>query len=102
MSKYISTQEHKDLSRTAQAILLPLILLANKDNEINKKTFIKKIDWISDYRTWDKYWKELEDRGILIRIDKKIWMVSPHECYSDGACHSTLLHKWNEVANATH
>ena len=102
MSKYISAREHTDLSRTAQAILLPLILLANKDNEINKKTFTKKIDWISDYRTWDKYWKELENKGVLIQLDKKIWMVSPHECYSDGACHSTLIHKWNEVANAAH
>ena len=100
MNKYISKREHKDLSRTASALLLPLMILANKNNEIDKKVFIKKVTWISDYRTWGKYWRELEEKNILIQLDKRLWMISPHECYSDGACHSTLINKWNEVNNA--
>jgi hypothetical protein len=100
VSKYININEHKDLSRTAHALVLPLILLSNKNNEIGKKAFTKFIDWINDYRTWNKYWTELVDKGVLIQVDKDIWMVSPHECYADGASHSTLIDKWNEVRNA--
>ena len=100
MSKYINTNEHKDLSRTAHALVLPLILLSNKNNEIGKKAFTKFVGWINDYRTWNKYWTELVDKGVLIQVDNDIWMVSPHECYADGVSHTTLIHKWNEVRNA--
>ena len=100
MNKYINTNEHKDLSRTAHALVLPLILLSNKNNEIGKKAFTKFVGWINDYRTWNKYWTELVDKGVLIQVDKDIWMVSPHECYADGVSHTTLIHKWNEVRNA--
>jgi len=100
VSKYINTNEHKDLSRTAHALVLPLILLSNKNNEIGKKAFTKFVGWINDYRTWNKYWAELVDKGVLIQVDKDIWMVSPHECYADGVSHTTLIHKWNEVRNA--
>ena len=100
MSKYINTNEHKDLSRTAHALVLPLILLSNKNNEIGKKAFTKFVGWINDYRTWNKYWTELVDKGVLIQVDKDIWMVSPHECYADGVSHTTLIHKWNEVRKA--
>ena len=100
MSKFINTNEHKDLSRTAHALVLPLILLSNKNNEINKKAFTKFIGWINDYRTWEKYWTELVNKGVLTQIDKDTWMVSPHECYADGTSHTTLIHKWNEVRNA--
>jgi len=101
MNKYINTNDHKNLSRTAHAILLPLMLLSNKNNEINKRSFTKTVSWISDYRTWNKYWKELEDKGILTQLDKSTWMVSPHECYTDAASHTALITKWNEVYNAT-
>ena len=100
MSKYINTNEHKDLSRTAHALVLPLILLSNKNNEIGKKAFTKFVGWINDYRTWNKYWTELVDKGVLIQVDKDIWMVSPHECYADGVSHTTLIHKLNEVRNS--
>ena len=100
MSKYINTNEHKDLSRTAHALVLPLILLSNKNNEISKKAFTKFVGWISDHRTWNKYWTELVDKGVLIQVDNDIWMVSPHDCYTDGVSHSTLINKWNEVRNA--
>ena len=100
MNKYINTNEHKDLSRTAHALVLPHILLSNKNNEIGKKAFTKFVGWINDYRTWNKYWTELVDKGVLIQVDKDIWMVSPHDCYTDGVSHSTLINKWNEVRNA--
>ena len=100
MSKYINTNEHKDLSRTAHALVLPLILLSNKNNEIGKKAFTKFVGWINDYRTWNKYWAELVDKGVLIQVDKDTWMVSPHQSYADGVSHTTLIHKWNEVRNA--
>ncbi len=101
MSKYINTNEHKDLSRTAHALVLPLMLLSNRNNEIGKKAFTKFVGWINDYRTWNKYWTELVDKDVLTQVDKDIWMVSPHECYADGVSHTTLIHKWNEVRNAT-
>ena len=103
MSKYINTKSagENTLSRTACALLLPLTLLCNKDNEINKKKFTTTLDWIKDYRTWEKYWKELEDNNILLRLDKSTWMVCPDVCYSDAISHTDLIHKWNEVRNAT-
>ena len=102
MSKYINleTAGESTLSRTACALLLPLTLLSNTDNEIDKKEFIRIVSWIKDYRTWDKYWTELVEKGVLIQVDKDIWMVSPHECYADGVSHTTLINKWNEVRNA--
>ena len=102
MSKYINleTAGESTLSRTACALLLPLTLLSNKDNEIDKKAFIRTVSWIKDYRTWNKYWAELVEKGILIQIDRNIWMISPHECYADEATHTTLINKWNEVRNA--
>jgi hypothetical protein len=97
MSKYIDIAVSSGLSRTAQALMLPLTLLSNKNNEINKKAFTKFVDWIDDYRTWNKYWTELVKNGILIQVDKDTWMVSPHECYTDGVSHSTLINKWKEL-----
>ena len=103
MSKYINleTASELPLSRTAYALLLPLAVLANKNNEINKKEFISTIQWIKDSRTWDKYWEELVENNILIQLDKDIWMVSPYECYTEDTSHSTLINKWNGVCNAT-
>ena len=103
MSKYVNlkTTSEWTLSSKAFALLLPLMLLANQNNEINKKTFIKVVNWIKDYRTWNKYWKELEDNSVLVKIDKNTWMVCPHMSYTDGMSHNELIHKWNEVRNAT-
>jgi hypothetical protein len=102
MVKYINTETAGTLplSSTACALLLPLTVLSNKDNEIDKKEFIKSINWITDYRTWDKYWAELVSSGILVRLDRKNWMVSPHTCYTDDTSHSSLIRKWNEVCDA--
>ena len=102
MSKYINTDmaANNKLSRTACALLLPLALLSNKDNEVDKKIFTKAVSWITDYRTWDKYWAELVEKGVLVRLDKNKWMVSPHECYADGTSHTALIIKWNEACDA--
>ena len=102
MSKYINleTAGESDLSKTACALLLPLMLLSNKNNEINRKAFIKAVSWIKDNRTWSKYWTELVKEGVLIQVDKDTWMVSPHECYADGISHNELINKWNEVRDA--
>jgi hypothetical protein len=103
VNKYINIDPAIDrqLSRTAHALLLPLILISNVHNEINKKRFIKTVGWITDRRTWEKYWKELEEKDILVRLDQTTWMLSPNECYADGASQAALLHKWNEARNAT-
>tara|TARA_B100001245_G_C22872867_1_gene419735 strand:- start:758 stop:1072 length:315 start_codon:yes stop_codon:yes gene_type:complete len=102
MSKYINTDIaiNNKLSRTAHALVLPLMLLSNQNNEINKIDFTKMVGWITDYRTWDKYWKELVSKGVLVRLGKDKWMVSPHECYTDGTSHTILINKWNEARNA--
>ena len=102
MSKYINleTPGTLPLSKTACALLLPLTILSNKNNEIDKKEFMSAISWIKDYRTWDKYWAELVDNNIVVQVDKATWMVSPHECYAEGISHNELIHKWNEVQNA--
>jgi len=109
MSKYINTDwEVEDdegsrideLSRTGQALLLPLMVMSNKDNEIDKHKFIKTVNWITDYRTWEKYWKELVEKKFLVRLDDHKWMVSPHECYAEDSSHNALILKWNEANNA--
>ncbi len=103
MSRYINlnTPGTLPLSKTACALLLPLTLLCNKNNEINKKEFTTTLgDWIKDARTWDKYWAELAHNNIVTQLNKTTWMVSPHECYSEGISHNELIHKWNEVRNA--
>ena len=50
MSRYINTDIAADseLSRTAQALMLPLTILSNRNNEINKKQFIDTINWIKE------------------------------------------------------
>ena len=53
MSRYINTDIaiNNKLSRTAHALVLPLMLLANKNNEIDKKSFTELVSWITDHRT---------------------------------------------------
>ena len=89
MSKYIDLKTTGTflLSRTACALLLPLTLLANKNNEIDKEEFINVVSWI-------------KENNVLVRLDTKKWMVCPYMCYSDGASHNELITKWNEVSNA--
>jgi hypothetical protein len=102
MNKFINTDDtsRDKLSRTACALLIPLTLLANRDNEIDKKKFMKAVDWITDYRTWNKYWPELVDQDILVHLHGSTWMVSPYECYAVGVSHPVLIHKWKEACNA--
>ena len=48
MSKRINLEiaGKNTLSSTACALLLPLTLLSNKNNEIDKKEFVKAVSWI--------------------------------------------------------
>jgi len=96
----IEADEADNLSGTACALLLPLTLFSNNQNEISRKKFTRMIDWIKDYRTWNKYWRELEEHGILVQLDKDTWLVSPNICYSEETSHNTLITRWNEVRNA--
>ena len=86
MSKNINLEiaGSNTLSRTACALLLPLTILSNKNNEIDKKAFIRVVSWIKDYRTWNKYWTELVDKGVLIQVNKDMWMVSPMNAIQMG------------------
>ena len=99
MSKYINleTAGESDLSKTACALLLPLMLLSNKNNEIDKKDFIEVVSWIKDYRTWKKYWTELVEKSVVTQVDTNTWMVCPHMCYTDGTSHNALINKWKEL-----
>ena len=98
-AKYINTDpaSHTRLSRVACALLIPLTLLSNKDNEISKPQFIKAVGWITDYRTWNRYWSELREQSVITQLDTKIWMVSPHHCYAEGQSRSALIQKWNKA-----
>ena len=102
-AKYINTDPASQtrLSRVACALLIPLILLSDKDNRVNKPQFIKAVSWITDYRTWDRYWTELQEESIVIQLDHKIWMVSPFHCYAEGQSHAILIQKWNKAHEST-
>jgi hypothetical protein len=101
VSKLINIEAvDNNLSGTACALLLPLTLFSNNQNEISRKKFVRMIDWIKDYRTWNKYWQELEEYGVLVQLDKDTWLVSPNVCYSEEISHNTLINRWNEVRNA--
>ena len=83
------------LSNNSLAIVLMLVLYSDVTNTINKQEFTTKVGWFKDYRTWDKYWKELVDGSILAQLDKHHWMISPYQCYSSGINHKLQLEKWD-------
>lgn len=72
-----------------------LMLGMNEHNEVTKGEFLSSVHWIRDSRTGNKYWNELVDRGVLVHLRNKIWMVSPHEGYSGNASYNELITKWN-------
>jgi hypothetical protein len=82
-------------------LILPLWLNIDKNNQVDKRKFEKRLSKIKDYRSWQKYWKELVDKNIVIFLDKNTIMVSPHECYCEGASQNTLINKWNEARNGS-
>ena len=81
----------------AKALILPLYLACNKKNEIIKNKFIQDTGQWKDYRTWKKYWKILVDGEIIAQVDKKVWMISPYECYHKTASQNALITKWNKI-----
>ena len=99
---YISSDPNSTahLSNTACALIPMLCFHIDLDNVVNKKEFTKKVGWYKDYRTWDKYWKELVRGDVLVQLDKKTWMVSPHQLYSGGVHQSGLIIRWNEARDA--
>lgn len=102
IEKWIHTDSptRNKLSRTAHALMLPIIFLSNNQNEINKRKLINTVSWIRDTRTWNKYWQELVEAGVLVQLDQHMWMISPYECYPEGASHKLLVHRWDEARNA--
>lgn len=87
------------LSRTANAIMLLLYFNVDEDNLINKEKFMRRVGLVMDTRTWNKYWLELESKGILARTGIKTWMLSPYQCYSEGKTHKTLAATWNKLTS---
>lgn len=89
---------HSKVSTKACSLFLPLWLHMNRDNEITKQTLCDKAGYFTDSRTWNKYWKELIEVGMLRQVNKKCWMINPHEAYIDGATHNTLIGRWNAIS----
>ena len=88
-----------ELSNKACAMLFQLMMNIDKNNEVNKGAFLSSIPWIRDRRTANKYWKELVDNGVLVHLERRIWMVSPYECYSAGVMQTELVRKWEAVCS---
>ncbi len=100
--RYISGDplSSKNLSRTACAILLLLYYHVDEDNLVHKGRFIRKVGLDMDPRTWNKYWHELENAAVLVKVNIKTWMISPYQCYAEGRSFNSLLKKWNEAQHA--
>ena len=88
---------HNRVSNKACAFMFILMLQIDANNEVNKQEVFKAISWIKDSRTANKYWKELVDHGVLAKIKKKQWMVSPYECYIGGMPYTLLVEKWKAL-----
>jgi hypothetical protein len=84
-------------STKVTAVMLKLYCRMNRNNIIDKKQLQKHMDWIKDYRTWKKYWKELQDLNVIMALDKKTWMVSPYQCYHDGVSQKMLINQWEAI-----
>jgi len=93
--------ENSRVSRMAYSLLIPLILLSNLDNEVSEKEVSDKIGWISDYRTWDKYWNELMHAELIVRLDTDRWLINPNAWHASGASYINLQTKWHEANYAT-
>tara|TARA_R110002096_G_scaffold375890_2_gene569604 strand:+ start:613 stop:954 length:342 start_codon:yes stop_codon:yes gene_type:complete len=85
------------LSRTANAIMLLLYFSTDDDNLIDKARFIRTAGLKLERRTWNKYWTELEEKGVLVRIGIKSWMLSPYQCYAEGRSHKALAATWSKL-----
>lgn len=96
MSKYITTDPtlSNRLSRTANVIMLLLYLQVDNNNIINKPKFIRRSSIKLEKRTWDKYWKELEIKQVLVQSKQEFWMLSPHQCYAESASFKSLTATW--------
>jgi len=87
------------LSSKAASLVLPLWFNIDDDNLVDRLKFQKRLARIKDYRSWKKYWKELEENQVIVFLDRKTIMVSPHECYKAGVSQRTLITKWDALCN---
>jgi len=88
---------HTKVSNKACALLFQLMLNIDEQNTVHKTNFFKTVKWIKDRRTANKYWKELVENDVIVHLDRKIWMVSPFECFSQEDSRDHLVTKWEEV-----
>ncbi len=106
MSRYkniTSTEQNTaGLSRRACSILLQLYYHTDDDNLVNKAELIKNTGIKMDQRTWNKYWKELEEKDVLHKVKSKLWMLSPHHCFADVRKQATMIKQWNEICTINH
>jgi hypothetical protein len=87
------------LSSKACAILLSLYFHVDSRNLIHKHKFIDKSGISMDSRTWNKYWRELEKNLIIAKAGIKTWMLSPHQCYTEGISKKSLIKQWETIIN---
>lgn len=85
------------LSTKVCSILWQLYYHMNTENICDKKSLQNRMHWIKDRRSWKKYWEELVERKIIIYLDQKTFMVSPHQCYREGVSHKVLIERWEEL-----
>jgi hypothetical protein len=90
-------EDSNNLSSTAAALVLPLILHTDDLNMIDKEDFISSVGLKMDTRTWAKYWQELVDALVLAYLKDTIWMVSPHQCQTEGIPRDILLTRWDLI-----
>lgn len=85
------------ISTKVCSILWQLYYYMNKSNICDKKHVQTRMFWIKDKRSWKKYWKELVEQEVIIDLDQKTFMVSPHQCYHEGASQKVLIERWEEI-----
>jgi hypothetical protein len=92
-------EDSNNLSSTAAALVLPLILHTDDLNMIDKEDFISSVGLKMDIRTWDKYWEELAEALVIAPLGKELvyWMVSPYQCQTEGIPRDILLGRWDLI-----
>ena len=85
------------LSTKVCSVLWQLYYHINKQNICDKSSLQTRMHWIKDRRSWKKYWEELVEQEVIIYLDQKTFMVSPHQCYHEGVSQDVLVNRWEEI-----
>lgn len=85
------------ISPKACGILWGLYNNMDIKNICSKEKIQNYLYWIKDKRSWKKYWQELLEKELIIYLDQDTFMVSPHQCYREGASQKSLIDKWTEL-----